>query len=128
MSKYDQIYIVDDDPIIRMVHKKLLENLGEISPIRTFSNGKEALLKLTSLEKQPLNILVLLDINMPVMNAWEFLDAFERSRTKSSLPHVSVTIVTSSIDKQDKRRAFVYSSVKGYLEKPLTVTSLQSIL
>jgi CheY-like chemotaxis protein len=80
-------------------------------------NGQEALDLITNKDSDNSEYLVLLDINMPVMDGWQFLESLGNLNNP---PKVNVVIVTSSIDTIDKRKATKYPQVIGFFEKPLT--------
>lgn len=107
--------IADDDEMVMFLHKIAVTESGlSPKPVVAF-NGNEAL---QFIQKNPAGpFLVLLDINMPVMDGWEFLEAIKNFKT----PAVFVVMVTSSVDSRDKRKAFNYAQVIEYIEKPLTV-------
>ena len=90
----------------------------------TFSNGNAALEYLETEFKDNQQYLILLDINMPVMNGWEFLDALQ------SMPfanNVFIIMVTSSVDTGDKTKAKKYPQIISFLEKPLKSDSCNYI-
>ncbi len=110
------IVIVDDDAVVLFLHKILIEKSSLPSNTCTFKNGKEALdYFLKNSSEKP--ALVLLDINMPVMNGWEFL---EEIRDLHKGGDVYVAMLTSSINSFDVTNAQKYPHVIEYLEKPLT--------
>lgn len=115
-----KIFIVDDDEIFLLIAKaNLLHVCGEIE-IVTASNGEEALKKISASKPN----IVFLDINMPIMNGWEFLEAL------SDIPKTDsyeIFITTSSVDPTDKRKAASHPLVKGYIEKPLSPEKIQSL-
>ena len=78
--KIRSVYIIDDDSITIFGLRKLLDKLYKDLVINEFENGKTALDALTRLQKQdkPLPELIFLDINMPIMDGWAFLDEFHR--------------------------------------------------
>ncbi|SDD52381.1 Response regulator receiver domain-containing protein [Algoriphagus faecimaris] len=131
--KLSEIVFVDDDAIVKMVGVKILKNIGYDGPISQFGNGKEALdeirerteaMDIKSID-QP--ILLLLDINMPVMDSWGFLEEF------SQLPEevrekFFIAIITSSISPQDKDQALSYSDVKDYIQKPISPKYMSDFL
>lgn len=120
-----EVYLVDDDAIVRMVAGKILKNIEFKNPISGFENGKVALDIITKkvngneYEFTGEQILLLLDINMPVMDAWSFLDEFQKFDPEIKR-HFLISIITSSIDTSDKTKAFSYPEVSDYITKPLT--------
>ena len=119
------IWIVDDDLIARLLIKKRLEKESFSQTIIEFENGQEAFnayLKLEGKAEEP--ELILLDLNMPVMDGWTFLDSIAKQSSESdSLP--SVAILTSSIDQEDRDQAKQYSNVISFLKKPLDLNVLK---
>lgn len=117
-----QILLIDDDPIINFTHTKIIGKIFPDAPMLIFENGKEAL---THIQSNTANsYLIFLDLNMPVMNGWEFLNAIESEFSELDL---RVHIVTSSIDTEDRNAAKNYKSVNSYLEKPLKELDLGHI-
>ena len=118
------VIIIDDDPVSVFLHKVVVIK-GELSvDPQTFFGGQEALDYLDARDHRQSEYLLLLDINMPVMNGWEFLDAI---RSKSYADQVYAVIVSSSIDASDHKKAEQYKQVIGYLEKPINVTMMQDL-
>lgn len=118
------VLIVDDDRMIILLHKVIIiKNKLSENPL-TFSNGNAALEYLETEFKDNQQYLILLDINMPVMNGWEFLDALQ------SMPfanNVFIIMVTSSVDTGDKTKAKKYPQIISFLEKPLKSDSCNYI-
>ncbi len=110
------VLIVDDDKMITLLHRVIAvrSNLCE-NPL-TFSNGKDAFEFLENDFTEDKHYLILLDINMPVMNGWEFLDAIQ---PMPFAHNVSVVMLTSSVDTGDKNRAAQYPQIITFMEKPL---------
>lgn len=128
MDKYRLTYIVDDDPIQCFLNKKMLEDMGYFEQIESYPNGKIALDQLTKVVNHSgeMPSLILLDINMPVMDGWGFLDALGQIYFQHLPP---IYIITSSIDSRDAERATSYSKLlAGYLVKPITLEKLRSAL
>ena len=107
MSK---IYLVDDQPISNFITKKLLELEGINENVRDFTNPQEAL----SLVVDEEDALVFLDLNMPVMNGWDFLDALKTRNSK-----LRIIILTSSTSMVDQEKAKEYPCVIKYMVKPM---------
>lgn len=112
-----QTVIVDDSDIVIFLHTEILSYSKLSSNPLSALNGQEALDLITKKGSQEEEYLVLLDINMPVMDGWQFLETLE---TLENAPKVHVVIVTSSIDTIDKKKAAKFSNVIGFFEKPLT--------
>lgn len=120
-----EVYLVDDDAIVRMVVGKILRNIDFDKTISIFENGQKAfdeIFQKTSdkgFDDMGERILVLLDINMPVMDAWGFLDEFTKLDPKIKKLFL-ISIITSSIDSSDRIKAFSYPEVLDYITKPLS--------
>ena len=127
----DQILCIDDDPITLMLCKKVITKASFSNEIITSQNGEEALnyfdtLKHTNTEskfkKHPQ--LIFLDLNMPVMGGWEFLDHFNREAF-SEFKNTKVIVLSSTIDPEDLERSKTYPMVIDFLSKPITLTMLE---
>ena len=119
-----KILIVDDDKMVTMLHKLMVERSKLGTNPKAFSDGKAALDFLNIEHDDSEHYLVLLDINMPIMNGWEFLDAVNE---KSFANQLHVVMVTSSVDNGDKLKATQYPQVIGFLEKPLKIDNCNFI-
>lgn len=123
--KIGEVFLVDDDAIVRMVASKILKSIDFNNTISTFENGQMAIMEITrrienkEFENQTEPILLLLDINMPIMDAWGFLDKFTEMDQEIK-KHFLICIITSSIDSNDRTMAFSYPDVKDYITKPLS--------
>lgn len=111
------IIIIDDDPISIIILKKNLELITISQEIATFSNGKDAF---NHLEKDYLKdekYVIFLDLNMPEMNGWEFLNKVEHL----ILPqNTTIYLLTSSINKADMEKAKQFTLIEKYLSKPIS--------
>jgi CheY-like chemotaxis protein len=127
MKKNDIIWIIDDDPIYIFGAKRKLKQINTSKTVRVLDNGKEALdeLKhLVSTERTKLPDLILLDINMPHMDGWQFLKELEKMPCKVD---VTVYLVTSSVDPGDIEKARASRLVSGYINKPLQTEDILGI-
>lgn len=126
---YNTIFCIDDDPISLMISKKIIAKTAFAKEVITALNGEEALRMYNNLKENPsthLNSkpeLIFLDLNMPVMGGWKFLELFT-SEYYSEFNTVKVVILSSTIDPQDLAKAKTYSVVKDFLPKPITVGML----
>ncbi len=120
-----EVIIVDDDKIIIFLHKIMLEKSGLAANPLSFFNGKEVLKYLDEDKISDKKYLIFLDINMPEMNGWEFLEAIKE---KPFLDRLFVIIVTSSIDSSDREKAMKYKMVIDYYEKPIDTNNCENIL
>jgi two-component system nitrate/nitrite response regulator NarL len=109
------ILLVDDEHISNFINKKLIEHIDASINTTAFNDPEEAFDQLDYLKPD----LVFLDINMPVMNGWDFLD-----RMITEQVDYKVIILTSSVNSIDHRRAMKYMNVIGYIEKPATITNI----
>lgn len=127
MKTIDLAYIVDDDEILVFLTKKLMEKNPHFQASQAFYNGQDAIDCLKSVVSQgaPLPDMIFLDLNMPVMDGWQFLDEFVQLPIQKEIP---VFLVTSSIDPSDIEKAKRYGVVKDYIMKPITRDILTNIL
>lgn len=124
-----KVLIIDDDPILIMVCTRLMKITGFSEVVYAAKEGREGMnLLLEQLASAPDSLpdLILLDINMPVMNGWEFLDELVALLPKmpQTLP---VFMLSSTIDQADFDKADSFEIVKGFYSKPLTKENLEDI-
>ncbi|MGB3606864.1 MAG: response regulator [Psychroserpens sp.] len=127
MSKIDIACIIDDDPIFVFGAKRMMQLADFCKSFMLFKDGEEALNALTPLmmsgEKIP--DVILLDINMPIMDGWQFLDEFTKIKTSRQ---VTIFIVSSSIDPADQHKVQEYEHVSNFIIKPISIPVLKEIL
>lgn len=116
-------YIIENDHITAAVTELVLRKNLLRGEVQHFVNGQIAFNKLLLNAKGNLNIpdLILLDLDMPVMDGWEFLDAFMKLPIAKQ---VCVFVLTSSIHPDDREKARRYNVVKGFFSKPLDGNSV----
>jgi CheY-like chemotaxis protein len=124
MDKLKNILLVDDDEITNYINSDLLKSLDITENISIAANGKEALeyLKKAHLGEPDYIVpeLIFLDINMPVMNGFQFLEEYYYLVGTQKFTTI-VTMLTTSLIKEEVSRALsMVNLVKGYIEKPLT--------
>ncbi|MCH5721041.1 response regulator [Niabella hibiscisoli] len=129
MTNRKNVLVVDDDPVFKLIAKKLFERSGDFFDLTFAENGLEAieLLKTTIEQKaKPLPDIILLDIEMPIMNGWGFMEEFVKFPSEETR-NISVYTVSSSIAQEDKNRTASYPQIKAYITKPLTVDIIRGI-
>jgi len=126
-----KLWVIDDDSIYQMLIKRMVEKAYPSIEVSSFLNGKIAIDRLESVLNSNYTDafpgVIFLDINMPVMNGWEFLDSIEQRGFKQRID-ARIYIVSSSIDKSDFEKAKTYSNVADYLVKPLSKTDFVKYL
>lgn len=126
----EQIYCVDDDVITLMLCKKVIQRADFAKEILTATNGEEAILFFKELAKQPAPSypsLTFLDLNMPIMNGWEFLDQYLKSGYNETFPGAKFIVLSSTIDPQDVEKTKNYPMVVDFLSKPITKGMIEEL-
>ncbi len=116
--------IIDDDKIICILHEKLCRIHNLPSP-RAFTTAEEALAYLLEKNSSCQSFTILLDINMPGMNGWQFLEALGGYELFADM---YLILLSSSIDGRDMERAREYPLVNAFISKPLNTSKLQLLL
>jgi CheY-like chemotaxis protein len=133
-SKLKCILLVDDDSVTNYIHKKHIEYCGVADCIQIASDGQNALDIITHKDEQGVLAdkqenftpdLIFLDINMPKMNGWQFLEAYQRLE---EIERSKVIILSTSVDSADKLKAESYESVSEYVVKPLDEAKINNIM
>ena len=121
MSSLKSICVIDDDMIYQFAVKLNLKQHQLADNVMTFDNGEEAKKYFAEYAGDPdkLPDVILLDINMPIMDGWDFLEWYKANK-EAFARKVPVFMVSSSIDWRDSERSKSYDSVLDYMSKPLT--------
>lgn len=114
------IFLIDDEDTFNFLNKTVVTMVLPTSKITVFTNGKEALQALDSVDELP--DLIFLDMYMPIMSGWDFLDGL-----KGQHAELKVVMLTSSFDQSEKRKALNYPMVAGVYSKPLTVEIVKEL-
>lgn len=114
------VILVDDQPITNFITKKLLQIEGITIPISDFTNPAKALELL--LEQKGEDDMVILDLNMPEMSGWDFMDRLIENQYTPR-----IVILTSSTSDMDREKALDYSFVKDYIIKPLNQNKISEL-
>lgn len=130
---FDKILCIDDDPITLMLCKKVVERVAFAKEVITAKNGEEAIQYFDNLfEEKKINDsieyprLVLLDLNMPVMDGWEFLESYMRKEYQNVFISTRFIVLSSSIDPYDVNKSKTYPVI-GFLSKPITKEMLENL-
>lgn len=121
MTMNKNFAIIDDDETTQFVVEITIENTNLAKNITVFSDGKEAIDFFTLNVNNPENLpdIIFLDLNMPIMDGWQFLDHFAILKPQIE-KKITIFITSSSTNQNDIIRAKKYSDVTEYIIKPIT--------
>ncbi len=129
MKKLETCCIIDDDPIFIYGTKRVIRDMDLAGEVIVFNNGQQAadafLLLAQSGQRFPQ--IIFLDLNMPILDGWNFLEYF-RDLTDGHECTTSIYVMSSSIDPRDMERVKSYPMVAEYLLKPMSPAELTKIL
>jgi len=128
-TKINKILLIDDSEPINFIHRYILDELGCVDEIITKENGEEAIDYLISLVnlKTQLPKFIFIDINMPRMNAWEFITEYRKIDSQLRLQSF-VFLLTSSIDPTDLEKARGIVEINEVRDKPFNEMVIQEII
>lgn len=122
--------IIDDDSVYINLVKKIIETKKLCKNLLLFNDGKQSIeyfeALLQNLEAEHIPEIIFLDLNMPIMDGWEFLERFTKIKNNFGKV-ITLYVVSSSINPLDVDRAKSLSSVEDYLIKPVNINELESI-
>jgi CheY-like chemotaxis protein len=128
MKKVDTICVIDDNDVYQFVMKNSISKLNPNIKILAYLNGEEGIESIKEMiaKNEPLPDVILLDINMPIMDGWEFMNEF--IKIKFQIPQVMpIYLTTSSLDASDIDKAKRYEDITGFLSKPIDRHTLLKI-
>lgn len=121
------ILIIDDDPLLHLIIKKMMNKIDSTLTFISCKDGKVGLEKLLAHQGDLSECIILLDLNMPVLDGWRFLYEIQSSQL-DDYQNITLFILSSSTDKIDIERARQYSIVKKFYHKPLSSVDITEIL
>lgn len=126
MKTFDKLILIDDDPIFSALTREIIEdsNLFKGNLIN-YLNGARALRDFEETDLKEQRILFLVDINMPIVDGWDFLHEISNANLNAAS---EIYVVSSSINPTDKSKALAFKLVKDYLPKPFDAYQLSKIL
>ena len=129
----DNLLLIDDDEITHLICELVIKKENMAKNVTKLKNGQEGidyfrelLNAETTVQIQPSPRLILLDLNMPVMNGWDFLEEFS-CELEEKFPETKVCILTSSVDPFDFSHSKIYNNVIGFISKPLTKETIHEL-
>jgi CheY-like chemotaxis protein len=130
--KLECVLLVDDDEATNFINRRIITLSGLPAKIEVAINGNEALDFLRQSgqfknqdSKQP--GLILLDINMPGMNGWEFLEEYKKLPATQK-EKIIIAMLTTSMNPEDEQKSKGYSEVAIFLRKPLTIANVKDLV
>jgi CheY-like chemotaxis protein len=121
--------VIDDSKLDCFIAEKIIKNTGKCETIVSFQQAKDALeyIRTTKQYDDQSQVILLVDIQMPVMNGFDFVEEFEKL-PHAVTNHYVIYIISSSINENDLNKVHNYSSVKQFLSKPLSSNNLAAML
>lgn len=122
MDNTINLLVIDDDDINIFIINKIVEKTGYNVNMVSKANGLLAIEHLqATIDQETSPDLILIDINMPVLNGWEFLEAYEGLNISKN---IDMYMLSSSVYENDIEKAKTYAKVKGFISKPLSIERL----
>lgn len=128
-AKLNCILLIDDDEPTNFLHRMIINRAECTEKVVVYEDARKALDFLQKKEQEAYSQpdLIFLDINMPGMNGWEFLEVYE-NLTEEQRGRVVIMMLTTSLNPDDRKRADSLAHVAGFLTKPLTKVMLQEVI
>lgn len=125
-----KLFLVDDDKIFIFLTKKIIEDTGIDTDIHVFTDGQESMDYLKAIVSQPefLPDIICLDLSMPVMDGWEFLNEYNAEIAPKLEKQIPLYLVSSSISPHDIERAKSIGIVSDFIIKPVDKEKVKEVI
>lgn len=124
MDKPKVVMLIDDNEPTNFIHKIIVKKVKPTTSILVHDTANEALDYLKEADTPP--EIIFLDINMPGMDGWEFLDAYEKTEEVKN-KSIIIVMLTTSLNPADVEKSKQYASISGFEHKPLTTEKLEDM-
>ncbi|MBV8389066.1 MAG: response regulator [Mucilaginibacter sp.] len=123
-----RILLVEDEEINNYIAARLIKKALPAAEVIYCQHGKEAIELLSGMKRRSLTLpdYILLDISMPIMNGWQFLDEYSKEKIDPE-GKCTVFMLSSSVFSDDINRARTYTEVKGFISKPLNIAKIREL-
>lgn len=127
--KLNHVLLIDDDKVTNFVNKRLIDKVNVVKHVDIVLNGLEAIVHIENAMQEQVGMpeLIFLDVNMPGMNGWEFIESYAPQLEKVK-DDVVIVLLTTSVNPDDKKKAEGLDLVSRYVSKPLTEPVLMEII
>jgi CheY-like chemotaxis protein len=128
-KKLKCILLIDDDYATNYIHKRVIDKAEITENVVVLESGYDALeyLRETNIEEYPRPDIIFLDINMPGMDGFEFLEEYEKLKELQK-GNIILVMLTTSLNPEDKNKSDSISTINGFRNKPLTAEILQGVI
>lgn len=128
-KKLNCILLIDDDEATNFIHKRVIREADCAEKVVAVQSGDEGLDYLKSREdgEHPRPDLIFLDVNMPGIDGWEFLEAYN-ALEKEQKGRIIIVMLTTSLNPDDRERASQIETINSFKNKPLTVPMLSELI
>lgn len=120
--------LIDDDAATNFYHKIIIQRLDCVKHLEIFEDPTKALKYLENAEEENLPELIFLDINMPKMTGWEFIEEIIKNGLDERMKNCNIVILTTSLNINDKNKSLQYDIISDFKSKPLTKEILLEVM